>query len=86
MRETAFDPRHRIGQKDCDRIVGGNAVIGEMAGKLAGALEERGISHRCLRVAISALAAVRGGVPVQQFRNWSDQVGAQHRPAILKPC
>ena len=77
--ETAFHPLHRIRQHNRDGVAPGDAVVGEMAGELAGALQETGVSHGRLRVAKGDLVAVRGGVPVQQFRDRCDQTGVQHR-------
>jgi hypothetical protein len=56
-----------------------------MAGKLPGSIEKCGVGHRCVRIAISALVAARGGMPAQQLWNGSDEIGAQHAVA-LKPC
>ena len=77
--ETAFHPWHRIRQHDRDGVARRDAVIGEMAGELAGALQQAGVGHGRLRVAIGDFVAARGRVPAQQFRNRSDQVGVQHR-------
>ncbi len=77
--KTAFHPLHRIRQHDRNRVARRDAVVGEMAGELAGALQEAGVSHGRLRVAIGDFFAARGGVPAQQFRNRGDQVSVQHR-------
>ena len=77
--ETALHPWHRIRQHDRDGVARCDAVVGEMAGELAGALQEAGVSHGRLRVAIGDFVAARGGVPAQQFRDRCDQIGVQHR-------
>ena len=77
--KTALHPWHRIRQHDRDGVARRDAVVGEMAGELAGALREAGVSHGRLRIAIGDFVAARGGVPAQQFRDRRDQVGVQHR-------
>jgi len=56
---------NRVRQEDRDSVADGNAVVGEMPGKLAGAFEKPGIGHRSLRVTIGALAAACHRVPAQ---------------------
>src|SRR5262249_26463384 len=66
-----------------DRVVGDDTGIRQMTGELAGSLQQLRIGHRRMSVAIGDFAAPRGGMPAQQLRNGSDQIGMQHDPSPL---
>ena len=59
-----------------------------MSRKFSGSFVKRRVGYRRVRIAIGTFVATRGRMPAQQFRNGSNQVGAQHmnpRQTMLKP-